>query len=140
MAAAAGIQDPPDVVCPPPPGAEEIPELPKDPEPPVAAEPELFAEPEEADESSEEPVEVSSEEPVRCDAAAFPAELPEPAVLAWDEPGRAYATAPATARPAAPTATVTARSRDWPRRRAAAAAVTGPAAPGEAWRPRPGSG
>jgi hypothetical protein len=39
--------------------------------------PELFAAPEEA----EEPVEVSSEEPVRCDAAAFPLELPEPEVL-----------------------------------------------------------
>jgi hypothetical protein len=70
------------VVWPPPPGAAEI------PDPPVAAEPELFAELEEADESSEEPVEVSSEEPVRCDAAAFPVELPEPEVLGCDEPGR----------------------------------------------------
>jgi hypothetical protein len=66
------------VVWPPAPGAAEI------PEPPVTAEPELLAEPEEADESSE----VSSEEPVRCDAA-FPVELPEPEVLGCDEPGRA---------------------------------------------------
>ena len=64
----------------PPPWAWEIPELPENP-PPVAVDPELFAAPEEADESSEEPVEVSSEEPVRCDAAAFPLELPEPEVL-----------------------------------------------------------
>jgi len=85
----SGHQDPPDVVCPPPPGAEEIPELPGNPEPPVAAEPELLAEPEEADEPSEEPVELSSPEPVRCDAAAFPVEPPEPEVPGCDEPGSA---------------------------------------------------
>jgi hypothetical protein len=124
------------VVWPPPPGAAEIPELPENPEPPVAAEPELLAEPEEAG----EPVDVLAEEPDFCDADALPVELPELVVLARDEPGRAYATAPATARPAAPTAMVAARSRDWPRRRAAAAAATGRACPGGASLPLPRSG
>jgi hypothetical protein len=117
----------------PPPCVAEIPELPENPEPPVAAEPELLAEP-------DEPVEVPAEEPVFCDAAALPVEPPEPVVLAWDEPGSAYATTPVTARPAAPTATVAARSRDRPCRRAAATAATGRAAShGAAW-PRPGPG
>jgi hypothetical protein len=121
------------VVWLPAPCAAEIPEPPEDPEPPVPAEPELLAEP-------DEPVAVPAEEPVCCDAAALPVELPELVVLAWDEPGRAYATTPATARPAAPTVTVVARSRDWPRRRAAAAAVTCRAAPGGASSPRARSG
>ena len=103
----------------PPPGATEIPELPENPEPPVAAEPE----------EPDEPVDVPAEEPVLCDAAALPLELPEPVVPVWDEPGRAYATTPAAARPATPIATVAARSRDWPCRRAATAAATGHAGP-----------
>jgi len=94
----------------------------------VAVEPELFAEPEEPD----EPVDVPAEEPLFCDAAALPVEPPEPVVLAWDEPGRAYATTPAAAMPATPTVTVAARSLDRPRLRAAAAAVTGRAGPGGA--------
>ena len=101
----------------PPPCAAEIPEPPENPDPPVAAEPELLAEP---------------DEPVFCDAA--------PVVLAWDEPGSAYARTPVTARPAAPTATVVARSRDRPCRRATAAAATGRAAPPGASVPRPGPG
>ena len=116
------------MVCPPP-DAEEIPELPDNPEP------ELLAEPEEAD----EPVDVPAEVPEFCDAAALPVELPEPVVLAWDEPGRAYATTPAAARPAAPTVTVTARSRAWPRRRASAAAATGRAGRGGTPLPLPGA-
>jgi hypothetical protein len=102
----------------------------------VAAEPELLAEPEEAD----EPVNVPAEEPVFCDAAALPVEPPEPVVLAWDEPGRAYATTPAAARPATPIVTVVARSRDWPSRRAAAAAATGRAVQSPASLPSPGPG
>jgi hypothetical protein len=129
--ARCGHQDPPDVVWPPP-CAAEIPELPENPEPPVTAEPELLAEP-------DEPVEVPAEEPVCCDAA-LPLEPPEPVVLAWDEPGRAYATTPVTATPAAPTATVAARSRDRPCRRATAAVTVGRAAPCGACLPRPGPG
>lgn len=115
------------MVWPPPPGAAEIPEPPENPEP------ELLAEP-------DEPVDMPAGEPVPGDVAALPVELPEPVVLAWDEPGSAYATTPATATPAAPTATVAARSRDWPRRRATAAAATGHAAAGGAWMPQRDSG
>ncbi|MBO0816610.1 MAG: hypothetical protein J2P30_15895, partial [Actinobacteria bacterium] len=69
------------------PCAAEIPELPEDPEPPMDLEPPLLAEPEEAD----EPVDVLAEEPELCDPAALPVEPLEPVVLAWDEPGSAYA-------------------------------------------------
>ena len=117
------------MVCPPP-DAEEIPELPDNPEP------ELLAEPEEAD----EPVDVPAEVPEFCDAAALPVELPEPVVLACDEPGRVYATTPATARPAAPTATVAARSRERPRCRAAAACAVGRAVQSRGPPPPPGPG
>jgi hypothetical protein len=110
------------VVWPPPPGAEEIPEPPENPEP------ELLAGP-------DEPVDVPAGEPVPDDVAALPVELPELVVLAWDEPGSAYATTPATATPAAPTAAVAARSRDWPRRRATVAAATGHVAPGRGCEP-----
>lgn len=116
----------------PAPCAPEIPELPENPEPPVAVEPEPFAAPEDAD----EPVDVPPEEPLFC-AAALPVEPPEPLLPVWDEPGSAYATTPAEARPAAPTATVTARSRDRPRCRAAVAAATGHTAPRGALLSRP---
>ena len=42
-------------------------------------------------------------------------------VVVWVTPGSVYATAPATTRPAAPAATVAARSRAFPRRRATTA-------------------
>src|SRR5262249_60202696 len=61
-----------------------------------------------------------AEEPDFWDAAAPRGALPGFVVRGWDEPGRAWAPARATARPAAPIATVAARSRARPCRRAAA--------------------
>jgi hypothetical protein len=103
------------VVWPPEPCAEEIPEPPESPE--LADDPELAEEPESSPDAAEldEPDESSERL-----AAALPEEL---VVLSCDEPGRAKATTPATARPAAPIPAVTARTRVRPRLRAAAAAT-----------------
>ena len=106
------------MVWPPEPCAEEIPEPPESPEladdPELAEEPEPLADPEVLDEP-DEPDEV----PELLDAA-----LPEePVVLACDDPGRAKATTPAAARPAAPIPAVMARTRARPLLRAAAAAT-----------------
>src|SRR5262249_61901192 len=71
-----------------------------------------------------------AEEPDFWDAAAPRGALPGFVVRGWDEPGRAWAPARATAGPAAPIATVAARSRARPCRRAAALLAWGDDPPG----------
>jgi hypothetical protein len=108
----------------PEPSDEEIPdpELLDEPElddPKLPEEPELLDEP--------EPLDPELVEPVPDELEPLPAEdeAPVPVLLAvWcADPGRAKATTPAPTTPAAPTVVVTARSRAWPRRLAAAAAT-----------------
>jgi hypothetical protein len=95
----------------------EDPELPDDAELPEDPEPPEEPEPPEAELFPDEPELLPAEEV-----------LPDPVPLAvvvpvWcADPGRAKAITPAPTRPAAPTVVVTARSRAWPRRLAAAAA------------------
>ena len=103
------------MVWPPEPCAEEIPDPPENPE--LSDDPELA----EAPKPSSDPRELDEpdEVPELVDAAL----LEEPVVLACDDPGRAKATTPAAARPAAPIPAVMARTRARPRLRAAAAAT-----------------
>ena len=103
------------MVWPPEPCAEEIPDPPENPE--LSDDPELA----EAPKPSSDPRELDEpdEVPELVDAAL----LEEPVVLACDDPGRAKATTPAAARPAAPIPAVMARTRARPLLRAAAAAT-----------------
>jgi hypothetical protein len=83
-------------------------------EPELAEEPKPSSDPNELDEPDEVP------ELLELLDAALPE---EPVVLACDDPGRAKATTPAAARPAAPIPAVIARTRARPRLRATAAAT-----------------
>jgi hypothetical protein len=106
------------VVWPPEPCAEEIPEPPENPE--LSDDPELA----EAPKPSSDPREPDDPDEVPELLELLDAALPEePVVLACDDPGRAKATTPAAARPAAPIPAVMARTRARPRLRAAAAAT-----------------
>ena len=106
------------MVWPVEPCAEEIPEPPENPE--LADEPELAEEPK----PSSDPNELDEPDEVPELLELLDAALPEePVVLACDDPGRAKATTPAAARPAAPIPAVMARTRARPLLRAAAAAT-----------------
>jgi hypothetical protein len=111
----------------PEPCAEEIPDpelddprLPEDPE--LPDDPELPEYPEPLDPELIDPEPVPDEllEPLPAEDEA---PVPVPPAVWCTEPGRAKATTPAPTRPAAPTVLVTARSRAWPRRLAAAPAA-----------------
>lgn len=95
---------------------EPCPEETPDPEP--LDDPELLDEPELLDDPELVEAELVPDEPLEPLAAE---EVPPAVLAACVEPGRANATTPVPARPAAPTAAVTARSRACPRRLAAAA-------------------
>jgi len=110
------------------PCAAEIPEPPDDPEldeePELEEEPELDEEPEVPEELAE-PDDVPPLEPEAAALPVLPLDVVPLLVLACEEPGSTKATAPATARPVAAIAAVTARSRVRPRYRAATAARGG---------------
>ena len=106
------------MVWPPEPCAEEIPDPPENPE--LSDDPELA----EAPKPSSDPRELDEPDEVPELLELLDAALPEePVVLACDDPGRAKATTPAAARPAAPIPAVMAHTRARPLLRAAAAAT-----------------